>query len=42
MEFKNQPDFSKTDSGKLGEIKAIFSDIYAQNEFGDLAAEINR
>ncbi len=35
-------DFSRPDSGSLGEIKTLFEEIYPPNEYGDLAATISR
>jgi len=40
--FWHPPDFSKPDSGRLGRIKTIASEVYPANEYGDLAAKISR
>ncbi|MFC1814309.1 hypothetical protein ACFL03_16650, partial [Thermodesulfobacteriota bacterium] len=40
--FWQPPDFNRPDSGKLGEIKAMFSELYPSNEYGDLAAKISQ
>jgi len=40
--FWRPPDFSRPDSGRLGMIKAGFSDLFNTNEYGDLAVEIGR
>ena len=40
--FWRPPDFSRPDSGRLGRIKAGFSDLFHENEYGDLAVKIGR
>lgn len=40
--FWRPPDFSRPDSGRLGMIKAGFSDLFPENEYGDLAVKIGR
>jgi len=40
--FWHPPDFSRPDSGRLGQIKAVFSEVYPADKYGDLAAEISR
>ncbi len=40
--FWRPPDFSRSDSGRLGMIKAGFSDLFPENEYGDLAVKIGR
>ena len=40
--FWHPPDFSKPDSGRLGRIKAMASEVYPANEYGDLAAKISQ
>ncbi len=40
--YWHQPDFSSPNTGRLGEIKAVFSEIYPSNEYGDLAAKISQ
>jgi len=39
--FWQPPDFSRPDSGRLGQIKAIASEVYPADEYGDLAAKIS-
>ena len=36
------PDFSHPDSGRLGQIKAGFSDLFPEDPYGDLAIKISR
>jgi len=40
--YWHPPDFNRPDSGRLGDIRAIFSDLYPSNEYGDLAVKISR
>jgi len=40
--FWRPPDFSRPDSGRPGMIKAGFSDLFPENEYGDLAVKIGR
>lgn len=40
--FWHPPDFSKPDSGRLGQIKTIFKKNYPSDEYGDMAAKISR
>ena len=35
------PDFDQPESGRLGEIKALFADIYPQGDYGTLAQLAN-
>lgn len=41
-EFWHPTDFRNPDSGRLGQIKTVFSKIYPVDEYGDLAARISR
>lgn len=36
------PDFKKSDSGRLGQIKALTSEVYPANVYGDLATKISQ
>ena len=40
--FWQPPDFKKSDSGRLGRIKTMASEVYPARAYGDLAAKISR